>query len=131
MKLAQKLVVGGRGRRGRIGEVGPPPSGGWQLPSGYFETAVMPLRVVYPRPNTETQTFARHRHAYPGLQYRIPISIQGGAYPFRFEVVEGPSGMVVGETVGATDYGVVTWTPSAAGGPYNVVIRVTDQDLLL
>lgn len=102
-------------------------TGSWQLAAGQYVTAKMPLLTVYPRPDAETQTSARHRRAYPGIQYRIPVAVQGGAYPFRFDLVSGPSGMSVGSTISDQNYGIVTWTPSAVGGPYNVVVRVTDQ----
>lgn len=101
-----------------------------QLPNGYYVPAKMPMTVIHPRPDSETNDWARHRKAYAdgSVQYRIPISIQGGAYPFIFELLNGPTGMTIGNTMNSKDYGVVTWTPGSTGGPYNVSVKVTDQD---
>lgn len=101
----------------------------WQLPSGYFVDAKMAMQVTYPRPDGETPTWARHRHAYPGMQYRVPIVVQGGAFPFRYEVVSGPAGLTVGKAITDANYGIVTWTPSGTGAAQSVTIRVTDQQL--
>ena len=103
-------------------------TGDWKLPPGHFVLAKMPMRQVYPRPDNETASWARHRKAYPGLEYRIPVAIQGGAYPFRFQVISGPEGMTIGSTVWEPDYAIVTWTPAESGGPYPVKILVTDQE---
>lgn len=109
----------------------------WRLPLDHSVAAKMPMVLVHPRPDSESNSFARHRKAHPGIQYRIPVSVQGGSYPFRYELLEGPGGMTIGEYPGLVegvysfddDYGVVTWTPAEAGGPFTVRIRVTDQDM--
>ncbi|MBI1425219.1 MAG: hypothetical protein GC149_17360 [Gammaproteobacteria bacterium] len=103
----------------------------WQLPSGYFVPAKLPLTVVNPRPDSETANWARNRLAYPDgtMQYRVPVAIQGGAYPYHFELVSGPSGMSIGQDITDQDYGIVTWTPTTSGGPYTVSVKVTDQEL--
>lgn len=106
----------------------------WQLPTGYFVPAKMPMTVVFPRPDAETNTWARQRLAYAdgSVQYRIPISIQGGAYPFHFDLISGPTGMTIGQDITDTDYGIVTWTPATSDispTAYNVTVKVTDQDL--
>lgn len=118
----------------------PRPSGGfttmpeerpsWQLPSGYFIPAKMAMtmeRVVFPRPDAETAAMAFHRNAYPGILYEIPICIQGGAYPFRFQLTGGPAGMSIGEVITDSHYGIVRWTPAATGN-YSATVRVTDQE---
>jgi hypothetical protein len=104
---------------------------GWQLGTDYWVAAKMPLTIVYPRPDNETSSAARHRNAYAdgSVRYEIPIAVQGGAYPFYFELISAPSGMTIGNTIGSADYGVIKWTPTAEGGPYTVSIRVTDQEL--
>jgi hypothetical protein len=101
----------------------------WQLPPEQFVAAKMPIRLVHPRPDSETNSWARHRKAYPGLEYRIPVSVQGGAYPFYYEVIQGPSGMTVGQQIGAADYGILRWTPPGSSGPQTVEVRVTDQEM--
>lgn len=107
----------------------------WRLPEGYFVSAKMPMTIVHPRSfrtedgGDETSEFARHKHAYPGIEYRIPISIQGGAYPFYYEVLEGPSGMSIGQQYGDPNYGELYWTPVNQNGSHLVRILITDQDL--
>jgi hypothetical protein len=101
----------------------------WQLPREQFVAAKMPIRLVHPRPDSETNSWARHRKAYPGIEYRIPVSVQGGAYPFYYEVIQGPSGMTVGQQIGAADYGILRWTPPGTSGPQTVEVRVTDQEM--
>lgn len=100
----------------------------WQLAEGEFVPAKMPMQVVYPRPDSETNDWARHRRAYPGLEYRIPVAVQGGAFPFRYEIVRGPRGMEIGSSHWDRDYGVLSWTPQEQGGPHAVQVRVTDQE---
>jgi hypothetical protein len=102
---------------------------GWRLPEGYYMPAKMPMTLVHPRPENETSAWARHKKAHPGIQYRIPISVQGGAYPFHYEVIQGPPGMSIGGQYGLEDYGILTWTPAEEGGPYRVRVRITDQEL--
>lgn len=108
--------------------------GGWRLPETHFVSAKMPMTLVHPRsmPGVdETSPWARHKKAYPGIEYRIPISIQGGAYPFYYEIVSGPSWLSIGQSYQAGDnYGVLFGTPPATPQPVEtVVLRVTDQEL--
>lgn len=111
----------------------------WQLEPGHFHPAVMPMTLVYPRGDDETAAHARHRWAHPGMEYRIPAAvIQGGAWPFFYELVEGPEGARVGaqlDHVGDTqvsgpDYGVLRWTPRPEdeGETFTFAVRVTDQE---
>ena len=117
----------------------PEPEVEWELDEGHFYPAVMEPVVVYPRADDETQSWARHRWAHPDIEYRIPAAVvQGGAWPFRYELLEGPPGAQVGETlhwegermVADEDYGVLSWTPTAAdaGQSFGFVVRVTDQE---
>jgi hypothetical protein len=102
---------------------------GWLLPSIQFIESKMPMTVVYPRPDSETNVWARHRKAYPNgvLEYRVPIVVQGGAYPFKYEVVDSPAGMNIGETIGDENYGILTWKPNSSVAEKNITIQVTDQ----
>ena len=102
---------------------------GWRLPEGHYVPAKMPMTLVHPRPENETSAWARHKKAHPGIEYRIPISVQGGAYPFHYEVIQGPPGMSISGQYGLEDYGILTWTPAEEGGPYRVKVRITDQEL--
>lgn len=105
---------------------------GWRLPTGYFVPAKMPMTVVFPRPDGETNPWARQRMAYADgtVQYRIPIAVQGGAYPFHYTLVSGPPGMKIGQDIFDPDYGIVTWTPTSSqirSASYPVTVTVTDQ----
>jgi hypothetical protein len=115
------------------------PAENWQLAEGHYG-GYFPLHVIYPRPDAETESYARHRHAYPGVRYEIPIGVQFGKWPYRYELLEGPAGAyVVHETLvwNGVDkfdvpegYGVVAWNvpADAAAGPHAFKIRVYDQD---
>lgn len=102
----------------------------WQLPPGHYTPAKMPMVLVHPRPDSETSSAARHRIAYADgiMQYRIPVVVQGGAYPFHFELISAPQGMTIGKDYGEPDHGVITWTPTSQGGPFTVEVKVTDQE---
>lgn len=111
----------------------------WQLDPEHYQ-GYFPLHLIYPRPDEETETYARHRHAYPGLLYEIPLGVQFGKWPYRYELLEGPAGaFIVHETLQwngedrflvPEGYGVVAWnTPEdAPAGPHVFRVRVYDQD---
>ncbi|MDR7088664.1 hypothetical protein [Cellvibrio fibrivorans] len=99
------------------------------FPAGYFVPAKMPMHLVYPRPDTETAAHARHRWAHPQMEYAIPIGVQGGSWPFKYELVSGPSGAKIGSLYGETNYGSITWTPTATSGTQEFKVRITDQEL--
>lgn len=91
--------------------------------------------VVFPRPNDETPPWAKHRRHHPGVDYRIPIGVAFGSWPFYFEEVDLPAGCSVGaflsaegdELVVGPDYGVVECKdPQAA--LYDMHVRVHFQD---
>lgn len=102
-------------------------SGGiWQLASGHYETAKIAMEIIAPRAGLTTAN--RYYKAYPGLLYRVPVSVLGGSWPFRYELTAAPSGMAIGETYGSANYGIITWTnPVTSGSPHTVTVRVTDQ----
>jgi len=100
------------------------------LPQGHFVPAKMPMHPVYPRPDSETQAHARHRWAHPDFRYEIPIGVQGGAWPFKYEILSGPTGATIGQYYGDPDYGILKWTPADGdSGTKTFAIRVTDQEL--
>lgn len=128
-----------------IGLLGGVPASGSQpgfLPAGHWVAAVSTMSVIYPRPDTETSSFARHRWAYydgtHSVQYRIPIGVRGGAAPYVFKLLQGPAGMsieseywVPGDTAAqmlSAGYGDVIWTPSASVTGATVQVQVTGQD---
>jgi len=98
------------------------------LPDQNFISAKMPMHLVYPRPDSETQSHARHRWAHPDMPYEIPIGVQGGAWPFKYELVDSPNGATIGNYYGDDNYGVLSWSPSSSG-TYTFRVRITDQEL--
>ena len=104
---------------------------------------------VYPRPDTETNTWARHRWAYydgvNSVQYKIPIGVSFGAFPYVFSLDSGSIalGMSLGasgwntswgtgsntgfQDAAAAGYGYLIWTPTASVSGHTVTITVTDQ----
>ncbi len=121
------------------GSSGDPEPVDWRLEAGHFYPAVMEPVAIYPRPDDEVEAWARHRWAHPDIEYRIPAAVvQGGAWPFRYEVIEGPPGATVGQTlhwendrmVADADYGVLSWTPGRddEGSTFAFQVRVTDQE---
>ncbi|MEJ2622888.1 MAG: right-handed parallel beta-helix repeat-containing protein, partial [Candidatus Thiodiazotropha sp.] len=99
------------------------------LPDANYIKAKMPMYLVYPRSDDETQSHARHRWAHPNMPYEIPIGIQGGAWPFKYEIITAPTGATIGQYYGDDNYGVVTWTPSANSGTELFTVKITDQEL--
>jgi len=107
----------------------------WQLSSAYYVPAKMPMTVVFPRPDSDSpSSTTRQRLAYAdgSTEYRVPVAIQGGAYPFHFVLTSSPAittGMTIGQDFGKPNYGIVTWTPQASdvGKTYTVTVTVTDQ----
>lgn len=100
----------------------------WKLDEGHFISAKMPLAVIYPRPDVETQSHARHRVFHSSMPYRIPIGVQGGAWPFKYEIIDAPTGATIGQHYGDDDYGILHWVPSGETGTQSFTVRITDQD---
>lgn len=110
-------------------------AGDWNLPSANYLPAYNPLYVTYPR--TDTSGHARHFWAHSGFEYRIPIGVQGGAYPYKYEITSGPAGASIGETMDidgegvhtpGTYYGVIRWTPGLPERSVSFTVTITDQD---
>lgn len=100
----------------------------WRLDEGEYIPAKMEPVLVFPRPEDETAAWARYRKTYPGLAYRVPVAIQGGAWPFHHELTEAPEGMRIGDQPDQPDYGVIVWD-NPIEGRHEVALKVTDQDL--
>lgn len=81
----------------------------WKLPDGNFILAKMPMHIVYPRADSETGAFVRHKFAHPNLRYEIPIGVQGGAWPFKYELLQAPNGATIGEVYVNENYGSIAW----------------------
>lgn len=121
------------------GEPDPEP-GGWKLPEGYYVEQKMEMTIVHPR-NDETAEWAYSRNAHPGVRWEIPIVIQGGAWPFKYEIIEngGAEGLEIGgelqrESVDGyihhrvtPEYGLLWWDDPQEGA-YEIEVGVEDQD---
>lgn len=105
----------------------PTQSTSWQLATGFYVPAVAEPIIIAPRPDTETNTWERHRLCPAGIPWRFPVSVLYGAWPFQYQITSGPSGLTVGGTYGSTDYGIMTWA-SPVVGTYTVTVQVTTQD---
>lgn len=102
--------------------------GAWQLAAGHWIPAKMPPVIIHPRPDGERDAFERCGRAPSGIEWRIPIVVQGGAWPFHYEITAaGGSGAVIGADYGDTDYGIIKIVNPAVGA-YSLSVRVTDQD---
>jgi hypothetical protein len=98
------------------------------LGEGHWIPKHMPLLTIYPRPDSETQSFDRHRNFHSSFRYEIPIGVQGGAWPFQYKLLVAPLGATIGEQIGDSNYGVISWTPSGQTGSQRFTVLVTDQD---
>jgi len=96
----------------------------WQLAANQYETAKIPLELAAPRAGLTTAN--RYYKAYPGLLYRVPVVVLGGAYPYQYTLTSAPAGMTVGQQYGDTDYGIINW-PNPTAGTSSVTVQVTDQ----
>lgn len=85
-------------------------------------SANYPLEITQPQPNLTTAN--RYYKAYPGLEYKVPIGVFGGEYPFTYSLTTAPSGMTINSSTG-----VITWpNPTATGSPHSVTARVVDSE---
>lgn len=108
----------------------------WQLAAGHYESH-FDLQVIYPRPDAETNSYARHRWAYPGVKYEIPIGVAFGAWPYRYQKISGPEWLDIeyetlmpdGDTKAMLPgYGILSGTaPEGTHAAETVTVRVTDQ----
>lgn len=98
------------------------------LASGEFIPAQMAMHTVYPQPDVDTHTDARHRWIHTDFDYEIPIGVQGGSWPFYYEIITAPAGATIGNYYTDANYGVLQLDPSALSGSQSFTIRVTDQE---
>lgn len=110
-------------------------SGDWQLATGHYIPRKVAMRIVHPRPDAETNAYAGHRNAYPGMPYSTYVAVQGGSYPFFYELETAPSGMTIGAQlttisgvqVATSTYGRIYWANPTAG-THTVKVNVYDQN---
>ena len=66
---------------------------------GYFmESDVEPI-VVYPRPDSETPTWAKHRTHAISSAYEIPVGVMFGDGPFNYELITDCPGAYIGTSL--------------------------------
>jgi hypothetical protein len=107
----------------------------WQLSAGHFVPAKMTPQIVHPRPDSEMNAYARAARCPHGLEWSIPVAVQGGSWPFYYELVIGPPEMeFIRQTLpsdwltnGLQGYGVLRWTSPTVGN-HPISVRVLDQD---
>lgn len=113
----------------------------WLLPADHHVPAKMPMHVVHPR-NAESADWAIGKNAHPGVRWEIPVVVQGGAWPFRYEIIDngGADGLSIGSELERVrengfivhrmtdDYGRLWWNEPQTG-QYEILLRVTDQEL--
>ncbi len=103
------------------------------LPAGQWVPANQSLSLIYPLTDAVTNANARHHWAYydgvNAVQYQIPIVALGGSYPYVFSVdpASAALGMTIGASYGSTNYGVLTWQPTATVSGHTVTVKITDQ----
>ncbi|MEM9860455.1 MAG: hypothetical protein AAF938_02465 [Myxococcota bacterium] len=94
--------------------------------------------VIFPRPDAETEDYARHRWLHPAFDYQVPVALRGGAFPYHLEVdrtqtsSELLGGLRVGANFNSTEAYLVTIPASTIheltpGVAYAVVLRAIDQ----
>lgn len=113
------------------------PAGDWQVASGYFIGAKFSPVIISPQPD-DADTGYYWRWCTANDDYKVRVVVQGGAPPFKFELLQAPSGATIVDefdrsTVGSftvhsypTDYGVITWA-NPTSGTHTFQVRVTDQ----
>lgn len=80
-----------------------------------------PLEIIQPRADLDSRN--RFYRAYPGLNYNVRTAVIGGVYPFRFKLLQAPTGMTIDR-----NSGVIDWpSPTDAGSPHAISVSVTDQ----
>jgi hypothetical protein len=95
----------------------------------------LPLRIIAPRTGIDTQSpFAR---TYPGIPWRVRLSIQGGKWPDRARFYNAPGAATLTETLNFSTFNTTglrlqsyLWIeiPSPVVGTYPFEVIVEDQD---
>jgi len=90
--------------------------GHWVLsPLASFSTGNQTATQIYPRPDNETSSYARHRNIYYDgstvFKNIIPIIARAGAFPYVYQIIEAP--VAAGASMGAS-YWTADWTTAQA-----------------
>ena len=108
-------AIGGTWGSVGTGQAGFYPAGHWVAAKFPFTTSNQTATQIYPRPDTETNAYAFHRHIFydgaTSFQTRIPIIARGGSYPFVDQIIQAPA--AAGASLPAT-YWQANWTIAQA-----------------
>lgn len=101
------------------------------LATNQFEAAHMSLQVIAPRPDSERTAASRYSWAHSAFAYNVVVAVQGGAPPFKFELVSGPSGATCEAEAPSWNpylylWGRVNWPSPAGTGTF--LVRVIDSE---
>ena len=99
----------------------------WQLAAGHYVPSQFAPVLIYPRPDSETNSWERHRLCPAGTAWSFPVGLLYGAWPFQYSLSGAPAGMTIGTTFGSPGYGVMSWANPVAG-TYTITAIVTTQD---
>lgn len=107
----------------------------YSLPAQNWLPAIVPMVVMYPRPDSEVTRVTHHNVAYTGMQWDCPIRVLGGSSPKWAVVESAPFGVTVGNGWDSSS-GVLTLSenslnlnwPSPSAGVYAIRVRVYSQD---
>lgn len=98
--------------------------------------ANLPLRLIFPRPDSEgvTGSYARHRLIPSGIPFRCPVGAMGGRPPYQYTISTNMPGLTIGQDMprdwidnGLQNYGMLM-CDSPSIGSYSVTVTITDQD---
>jgi len=78
------------------------------LGAGRFSPAKYPMRLNYPRPDSETSQYAYHRIWQTGEPIEIPVEAQFGARPYSYKILSAPAGWSIGEFLTTDELGDLT-----------------------
>ncbi|MEL6301114.1 MAG: hypothetical protein AAFR07_05695 [Pseudomonadota bacterium] len=74
----------------------PVPGSNVVLLDDYRSNSTQAPILTYPRPDSETATWAKHRMHHTRDAYEVPIGVMFGNGPFNYEKIAGPSALTVG-----------------------------------
>jgi len=95
---------------------------------GYAEAANYTLEIIAPREGLNTNS--RWYKAYPGIEYKVPIGVFGGAYPFTYAWhTDATCDTATNPATIDADTGIITWSNPLVGDSGCVMaVTVTDDD---
>lgn len=109
----------------------------WQLDVNAYDYAYA-SEMVCPRPMAELTSNSAFLWGHPDFDYVRCFHARGGAWPYHWEVVSGPTGTTIGEfleedangnwVVDAESYSVLTVPKQPEGTVSTVVVRMRDQN---